>query len=844
MPDTTHTARSRYAPYRRVLLVGTAASIGCASVLVTIGFFDYLLFHALVEITVTATALAIAGVSLVTRTYADDDTFTALGAMCAGVAIVTVLHVLAYKGMAVINVSEPVDFAAKLWLASRLLEAAGITTAALLVGKRLAHPSVVWLAFVGAALGFTAAIWTGNFPLAFHPETGLTPFKIITEYAVSACILAVLILLWTDRSRVARRVLVTLTMAGTLFAMSGLAFTLYDDATDISNMIGHLLVFGGCAALFVALVVILVRNPIGSLYRKLRNERRALAHQQRYSEGTVTLAERLGKAHGRHRIATIATETVLDTCRAPVVAIVSASNGGGAVDSARFSSDASRMPDDDLIDIAGRLAFLSLEGGVSRCISVSVETHGRPMMFVAHRIDSAVDAGSWLMAGWSDGRHPQKDAAINHFIGRSAVIISLMFENNRLLQESKRSMATLRERERYSESVIAFGQRTALDLEAEALLADACSIISDATHSSAVKVLRPVDDDGFEVIGSSTGHVGPVLLNAEDRLHLIALLASPPTSGTSLAFNSEHSLRGGVRLIRPLPLGDGTTGLLLIEWEHADKATDSSEMREYVEKMIALLSLSLGNAGLYTGVSEIAEKLQQGMMPHVDQAPGIEIASAYVPAPGVGRIGGDFYGVMDLRDGLIAFFIGDVAGHGIEAASANAMTRAAISTLAASDPDPSRVLSGVNRMLADYLEPGRFVTAAYGLLDTHSLVLKLALAGHPEPLVWAGPDLTPPAGHRNAPLGIAAGVEFRSWTMRLEHGATLVLYTDGVTEARSGQAMFGVERLAEVVATCAGDPSAIVSTTLGAVENFIDGEHGDDIAILAIRLDGDVTRED
>lgn len=258
----------------------------------------------------------------------------------------------------------------------------------------------------------------------------------------------------------------------------------------------------------------------------------------------------------------------------------------------------------------------------------------------------------------------------------------------------------------------------------------------------------------------------------------------------------------------------------------------------FAQNLPAALSLALANAQLYEGEHRVAETPQGAMAASAKTVANIEIGSVYRSAPGIGHIGGgvfDVFDVFDLPDNKLTFVLGDVCGKGVEAAATNALTRSTVRALAYHNQDPGRVLTGANEALLQQLGDAVFVTAAFAVLDTKSLEVAIAIAGHPEPMVCGRPDLVP-RDVRNPPLAVVQGERYDVWRFSIEPGETLVLFSDGICEARAGRELFGMERVRTFLASCGNKAGQqVADELLGEVESHSGGNLRDDVAILILR---------
>ncbi|MFI7585700.1 histidine kinase N-terminal 7TM domain-containing protein [Spongisporangium articulatum] len=237
--------------------------------------------------------------------------------------------------------------------------------------------------------------------------------------------------------------------------------------------------------------------------------------------------------------------------------------------------------------------------------------------------------------------------------------------------------------------------------------------------------------------------------------------------------------------------------------------------------------------------------LRQSLMPaSLPEVAGLRLAARYRPAPG-GEVSGDFYDVHPTDDGRWAFVLGDVSGKGPHAAVVTSTARHTVRTLSAQGWGPRDVLEQLNRALVSAEDPERFCTAVYGQVDpptvTGNVRVHLALGGHPPPLVRRPDGSVTSVGRPGTVLGMQTRVRLDEVTLDLAVGDLLLAYTDGVTETRSGDALFGEDRLACALAEAAGDGTATladaaVESVLGSLARF--GPARDDVALLALVVSG------
>ncbi len=200
---------------------------------------------------------------------------------------------------------------------------------------------------------------------------------------------------------------------------------------------------------------------------------------------------------------------------------------------------------------------------------------------------------------------------------------------------------------------------------------------------------------------------------------------------------------------------------------------------------------------------EVAREIQLGILPRsLPELPGLEFGARMVPTSAVG---GDFYDVIQLGNGNLGLAIGDVTGHGVPAALLMALTVTLIRVEAERAKSPAEVLFSVNRRLIESNDSGLFVTALYGFFDVSSLEFNYARAGHPLPLAMdaGGNSVSLPQG-TGQPLGLFEELVLDEGQLSLDPGGSMLLYTDGVTEAVDGAGeFFGMERLSSALQSAA-----------------------------------------
>jgi serine phosphatase RsbU (regulator of sigma subunit)/integral membrane sensor domain MASE1/anti-sigma regulatory factor (Ser/Thr protein kinase) len=240
---------------------------------------------------------------------------------------------------------------------------------------------------------------------------------------------------------------------------------------------------------------------------------------------------------------------------------------------------------------------------------------------------------------------------------------------------------------------------------------------------------------------------------------------------------------------------------------------------------------------------QIAETLQRSLLPErIPRMPGVALAARYVPASADVQVGGDWYDIVQLREGLIGLAIGDVAGHGLAAAATMGQLRMALRAYALQDPAPASVMSGVHQ-LASQLPMPEMATLLYLVYDPTTRQLRYTNAGHPPALVFDANRSTFLRRGLGPPIGVTADPTYVEATYDLPPGATVLLYTDGLVERRGKSIWAGLARLrSEVEPTNAPhDVDAQGSIDLDALcdrllATLLDQHNvADDVALVAMR---------
>jgi sigma-B regulation protein RsbU (phosphoserine phosphatase) len=230
----------------------------------------------------------------------------------------------------------------------------------------------------------------------------------------------------------------------------------------------------------------------------------------------------------------------------------------------------------------------------------------------------------------------------------------------------------------------------------------------------------------------------------------------------------------------------------------------------------------------------IARDIQQALLPRgFRDFPYLAITGVHTPCLAVG---GDYFDVFPLSDDRTAILVADVSGKGLGAALLTTMLQGALSGMTLGS-DPVRVFNHINRFLCEHAEVGRYATMFFGILDRAGQLVFIN-AGHPSPLILRRNDVTELLTEGSFPVGLIPEADYTAATVSLQPSDTLILFTDGVTEAMDpGHQLFGDSRLREVLAGQHDVPlEDLQKTILNSVETFTRGaSQTDDITVLLVR---------
>jgi sigma-B regulation protein RsbU (phosphoserine phosphatase) len=264
-------------------------------------------------------------------------------------------------------------------------------------------------------------------------------------------------------------------------------------------------------------------------------------------------------------------------------------------------------------------------------------------------------------------------------------------------------------------------------------------------------------------------------------------------------------------------------------------------MRDSLQEHIRLRAESLAEQARLEHELQIAASIQQSMLPTSSEAAtlpsAVEVAAALLPAK---QVGGDLYDYFAVRDGNVLFAVGDVSDKGIPAALFMARLSALLRVLGTGGEFPNRLLSAINTKLAEGNDACMFVTLGCGVLNAESGRIRYASAGHESPLLRELEGTVRPLATENGvAIGIDALVEYQLCESYMAPGDTLVLFTDGITEAEDENGkLWGTERLTALLRAASDDhPTALIKQIVDTVSAHASSYHAtDDLTVMAVRF--------
>jgi serine phosphatase RsbU (regulator of sigma subunit) len=251
-----------------------------------------------------------------------------------------------------------------------------------------------------------------------------------------------------------------------------------------------------------------------------------------------------------------------------------------------------------------------------------------------------------------------------------------------------------------------------------------------------------------------------------------------------------------------------------------------------------LTAQTLERAKLYQRQHELVLELQRRTLPELPSIPGLAVAARYLPSSSVLGLGGDWYDVQPIGEGVVGLVVGDVVGHGIEAIADMTEIRTTVSTLLRTDTDLARVASRSSDLLATVSSDVVFATAVLMIVDCVAREVRYVRAGHPPPMVRSESGVVSVlADAGTTPIGIP-GAMATTGVASFAPGAVIVAYTDGLVERRGENIDVGLLRLQHALARCTTDSTDVEGLADELIAACLEGRAtDDDAALLVVRVE-------
>jgi len=231
-------------------------------------FHSYLLFHSLAEIFSIVIAIGIFMIAWNARRFMDNNYLLVLGIAFLFIGIIDLIHMLAYKGMMVF-VGFDANLPTQLWIIARYMQAITLLIAPLFFTKKM-NSKVILSVYFAVTTILLGSIFLGFFPAAFVEGVGLTTFKIMSEYIISAILIGAIYLLYKNKEKLDETVFQWLVVSIILTILSELAFTFYIGVYDFSNLVGHILKIIAFFLVYKAIIQTALTKPYNLLFKNLQ----------------------------------------------------------------------------------------------------------------------------------------------------------------------------------------------------------------------------------------------------------------------------------------------------------------------------------------------------------------------------------------------------------------------------------------------------------------------------------------------------------------------------------------------------------------------------------------------
>jgi phosphoserine phosphatase RsbU/P len=370
-------------------------------------------------------------------------------------------------------------------------------------------------------------------------------------------------------------------------------------------------------------------------------------------------------------------------------------------------------------------------------------------------------------------------------------------------------------------------------LNPEGVVTDSLLTRGEVSLGKKTEILGSVLDKGLAGWVRNQGKVG-LITDTQTDTRWLSLPGEPYKVRSALAVPiMKHNLLFGI-----------------VTLMHPDAFHFNRESIEIVQIAASHMALAIESAQLYIKLDELhrlrqkaldrdlklARSVQESFLPaRVPRIEGYSFAAMNRPAL---EVGGDFYHFFKLPEGKLGVAIGDVSGKGIAASLFMARLSSDLQYYAPLYTDPGQLFSIINKQLCSRAKQGMFVTLVYLLLDVRTGQICFSNAGHSSPVyVSQGIQLLGSHQAKGPPLGILPDAEYGQDQFRLSENGLVLLYTDGIIEAKNqDQQLYGVDRLEQLLGTCPADSDIVVRKIVDSVDRFSkDRGQSDDLTLVCFK---------
>ena len=362
-----------------------------------------------------------------------------------------------------------------------------------------------------------------------------------------------------------------------------------------------------------------------------------------------------------------------------------------------------------------------------------------------------------------------------------------------------------------------------------------------------------LNDEGYQVVTANDGLQGLAKARLDPRPELILSDYEMPEldgAGFCQALKRDPELRS-IPVLMLTTLGENRDKIAGLQ-SGADDYIEKPKGRDEFLVLCARIQAHLRNADLNLELTErnrllesahkkfhfeleLARKVQFALMPRPPKPRGVlRVAVRYTPA---NQLGGDVYDFYRLENGRLGILVADVSGHGVNSAMLSGMVKALAGSLSIAVLEPGEMLAGLDVSAEQFFPEGYFCTAFYVIADEETGLIRYAGVGHP-PAIIVGPDGPRTLLSNPGMLGIGMVDGTAGNADRLEVGESLVIYTDGLTDAMDpSDTLFGEDRLKTLLQSYHGaDPSEILNQVDDALSKHTSpGRPADDINIIVLQ---------